>query len=235
MVGRGEVLERMTTVTSVHGTLEALWQPGGIGERHRRPVLLCPPHPRLGGSMDSALMAELVWQLGRRRHPTLRFNYAGVSASTGALALPWLPSVEQVGISPLLDDARAALCQLRETTGVREAAVVGVSIGAMVAAALALEDDDVSAAAFIAPPVRGILGPGDAIGAAALAKTGMPLVVVCGEADRTVSVADIRAACAGLSVVVIPRADHGFVAGLSACATAVVDVLSPTSEPLDEM
>ncbi len=235
MVGRGEVLERMTTVTSKNGILEALWQPGGIGEVHRRPVLLCPPHPRLGGSMDSAVMAELVWQLGHKRHPTLRFNYAGVSASSGTIALPWLPSVEPVDVSPLVDDARAALAQLRETTGTRQVAVVGVSVGAIIAATVALDDDDVTAAALIAPTVRGVLGPGDALSAAALATTGMPLVVVVGELDRTAPAADVRAACAGLSVVIVPRADHGFVAGLSACAGAVVDVLSPVDDGFEDM
>ena len=63
----------------------------------------------------------------------------------------------------------------------------------------------------------------------------MPLVVVVGEMDRTAPAADVRAACAGLSVVSIPRADHGFVAGLSACAAAVVDVLSPVDDGFEDM
>lgn len=229
MVGRGEILERMTTVPSSTGPLEALWQGGGIGVAHRRPVLLCPPHPRLGGSMDSAILAELVWQLARRRHPTLRFNYAGVSASQGSLALPWLPAVdatEAIDLTPLVDDARAALQQLLASTHSREVAVVGVSVGAIVAARLLLEDDAVVAAALVAPPVRGVLGPGDALDAAALAATGAPLVVVAGEDDRTVDLAGVRAACAGLPLVVVPGADHGFVRGLSACAAAVVRTVS---------
>jgi uncharacterized protein len=234
VVGRGEVLERMTTVPASTGPLEALWQGGGVGVAHRRPVLLCPPHPRLGGSMDSAVLAELVWQLARRRHPTLRFNHAGVSASHGTIALPWLPSADAVDPTPLVDDARAALRQLQESTGAREVAVVGVSVGALVAARLLLEEDAVAAAALVAPPVRGVLGPGDALDAAALAGTGAPLVVVAGEDDRTVALADIRAVCAGLPLVVVPGADHGFVRGLSACAAAVVRTLSPADDDDDE-
>ncbi len=234
MVGRGEVLERMTTVTTPHGPLEALWQGGGVGVTHRRPVLLCPPHPRLGGSMDSAVLAELVWQLARRHHPTLRFNFAGVSASQGTVALPWLPSADAVDISPLVDDARAALRQLQESTGAREVAVVGVSVGALVAARLLLEDDAVAAAALVAPPARGVLGPGDALDAAALARTGAPLVVVAGEDDRSVALTDVRAACAGLPLVTVPGADHGFVRGLSAAAAAVVRTLSPADDDDDD-
>lgn len=233
MVGRGEILERMTTVPAATGPLEALWQGGGIGAVHRRPVLLCPPHPRLGGSMDSAILAELVWQLARRRHPTLRFNYAGVSASQGEPALPWLPSADPVDLTPLVDDARAALRQLQKSTGAREVAVVGVSVGAVVAARLLVEDDAVAAAALVAPPVRGVLGPGDALDAAALAGTGAPLVVVAGEDDRTVALADVRAVCAGLPVVGVAGADHGFVRGLSAAAAAVVRALSPADDDDD--
>jgi len=230
MVGRGEILERMTTVPSTSGPLEALWQGGGIGVAHRRPILLCPPHPRLGGSMDSAILAELVWQLARRRHQTLRFNYAGVSASQGALALPWLPSADPVDLTPLVEDARAALRQLVESTGSREVGVVGVSVGAIVAARLLLEEDAVVAAALVAPPVRGVLGPGDAADgrglAAALAATGAPVVVVIGEDDQIVSAADVREVCGPLRVVGIPGADHGFVRGLTACASAVVATVS---------
>ena len=234
MVGRGEILERMTTVSGPAGPLEALWQGGGVGVAHRRPVLLCPPHPRLGGSMDSAVLAELVWQLARRRHPTLRFNHAGVSASQGSLALPWLPTADTVDLTPLVNDARAALRQLQETTGAREVAVVGVSVGAVVAAWLLQNDDAVVAAALVAPPVRGVLGPGDALDAAALAATGAPLVVVFGEDDRSVAANDVRAVCAGLSLMAIPGADHGFVRGLSAAAAAVVSTLSPGDDEDDD-
>lgn len=225
MVGRGEILERMTTVPTTTGPLEALWQGGGIGVAHRRPVLLCPPHPRLGGSMDSAILAELVWQLARRCHQTLRFNFSGVSASQGTMALPWLPSVEPVDLQPLVDDARAALHQLLASTGAREVGIVGVSIGAIVAARLLLEEDAVVAGALVSPPVRGMLGPGDALDAGALLGTGAPLVVVVGDADTHARASDVNDVCAGLRVVVVAGADHGFVSGLSACASAVVSTL----------
>lgn len=229
MVGRGEILERMTTVPTENGPLEALWQGGGIGVAHRRPVLLCPPHPRLGGSMDSAILAELVWQLARRRHQTLRFNFAGVSASQGTMALPWLPSSEPVDLEPLVEDARAALRHLIASTGAKDVGIVGVSVGAIVAARLFLEEDCVAACALVSPLVRGVLGPGDALDAAALAATGSPLVVVVGDADTHARAEDVTAVCKGLRVVVVPGADHGFVRGLSACASAVTSTLGSGS------
>lgn len=226
MVGRGEVLERMTTVPSPSGPLEALWQAGGVSVAHRMPILVCPPHPRLGGSMDSAVLAEIVWQLARRRHPTLRFNHAGVSASAGALGLPWLPSADDVDVGPLVEDANAALAQLLASTGAREVGVVGVSVGAVVAARLLLENDAVTAGVLVAPLLFGVLGPTPAIDVPALLALqagGCPIVVVVGEDDTLVNADDVERACRGLRVERIGGADHSFQRGMSACARAVVD------------
>jgi alpha/beta superfamily hydrolase len=247
MVGRGEILERMTTINGPHGVLEGLWQAGGVGVAHRAPVLVCPPHPRLGGSMDTTVCAELVWQLARRHHPTLRFNYAGVSASEGELGLPWLPwqpspssssatpsSVTPPTLAPLIDDARAALAQLKHSTGEDVVVIVGVSIGALVAAELFLQDPGASALGMVAPPLRGVLGPDDAIDIAALKATGFPVVVVVGDADRFVDAAAVAAACRGLSVRQIEGADHGFSRGLTAAARAVVEVVSVGGDDDDD-
>ena len=252
MVGRGEVLERMTTVPSPSGPLEALWQAGGVGVEHRMPILVCPPHPRLGGSMDSAILAEIVWQLARRHHPTLRFNHAGVSASAGTLALPWLPTTDVVDLTPLVDDAKAALAQLLASTGAREIGVVGVSVGALVAARLLLEHDAVMAGALVAPPLMGVVGPGLAIDIEALRTLqagGCPMVIVVGEADTLVNADDIDAAInppptgvanasrgsqPRLRVERISGADHSFQRGMSACARAVVDTFGGPDDDDDD-
>lgn len=243
MVGRGEILERMTTINGPHGVLEGLWQGGGVGVAHRAPVLVCPPHPRLGGSMDTTVCAELVWQLARRHHPTLRFNYAGVSASEGELSLPWLPWSRQhaddtaPSLSPLVDDARAALAQLKHSAGARAAIIVGVSVGALVAARLFLEDADACALGMVAPPLRGVVNDaaaGDAIDVAALVHSGFPVAVVVGDADRFVDADAVVAACRGLSVRRIEGADHGFSRGLTAAARAVVDVVSVGGDDDDD-
>jgi alpha/beta superfamily hydrolase len=239
MVERGQVLERMTVVDGPGGPLEALWQSGGVGREKAIPVLVCPPHPRLGGSMDSAVLAEIVWHLARRGHPTLRFNFSGVSASRGAMALPPLPSDDVVDVAPLVEDARAAAQQLRASTAAREVGVVGVSIGAVAAARLALEDDDVSACALVAPLIAPGLralakhrGAGAEAGAAIdlphLAgghTRGCPVLVVLGSADRFVDVEAGRAACeaVGLAAITIEGADHGFARGLTQTGRAVAD------------
>ncbi|MBM4280220.1 MAG: hypothetical protein FJ137_05515 [Deltaproteobacteria bacterium] len=237
MVGRGEILERMTLVPAPDGagSLEALWQGGAaggaagdaVGGPRAAPVLLCPPHPRLGGSMDSAVLAELVWVLGRRRHPTLRFNHRGAGASQGTLALPPWPWPGPVALGPLIDDARAALAQLAATTGARTVGAVGVSVGALVAATLAAtvadEDDDDDGGAvlidrlLLVSPPAGVLG-GDALAAlgAALGRAGVAVAVVVGDADRAVDAAALRRSWPDVFVHVVEGADHLFQRGLSA-------------------
>ena len=236
MVGRGEVLERMTTVP-LPGVddvfLEALWQGGGVAAEHRLPVLVCPPHPRLGGGMDSAVLAELVWNLGRRRHPTLRFNHRGVGASQGSLALPPLPSSSPVDLSPLLQDARAALAQLLSSTGARSVAVVGVSVGALVAARLAAIDDGVERAVLVAPPTVVPAVDDDDV-AQALARSGVPVSIVVGDDDRYVDVAGTgaRFGVARGAVHVVAGADHLFQRGLTALSQVCITALGSDDDDI---
>lgn len=226
MVGRGEVLERMTTIEGAGGDLEALWQAGGIGVEHQIPVVLCPPHPRLGGSMDSAILAEIVWHLARRRHPTLRFNYRGVSASTGTITLPYLPTADDVDFADLVQDAEAAILQMLSSTGAREVAVVGVSVGAFVAARLLATHDSVARGALVSPPLAMVpAGLDDAL-AQAIARSGCPVVVVVGADDTMAPPRSVELACKAFAATqVVERADHGFVSGLSACARFVATAL----------
>ena len=233
MVGRGEVLERMTTVPlPVSGGgdgasfLEGLWQGGGVGDAHRQPVLLCPPHPRLGGGMDSAVLAEIVWSLGRRRHPTLRFNFRGVGASQGTIALPPLPRPGPVDLGPLVNDARAALAHLLASTGERSVAVVGVSVGALVAARLAAFDDSVERALLVAPPTVVTAEDDDDV-ARVLARGGVPVAVVTGADDRFVDVSAVgaRFGVGRGAIHVVTHADHGFSRGLTEVARQAVEAL----------
>jgi uncharacterized protein len=131
----------MTIINGPAGALEALYQGGGMrGEEQKPPVLLLPPHPRLLGNAESAVLSELVWQLGLAGHPTLRFNHRGVGASAGLSSLPYLfdlpESFPADGWKELIDDATAAKQHLELTTG-QPARLIGYSVGGAVAAALA--------------------------------------------------------------------------------------------------
>src|SRR3982074_2839247 len=80
MVLAGQYLERSAVV----GDLDALYHRG----TREPPCAIAAPHPALGGSMTSPVVAELAWALTRAGHPTLRFDYRGVGASRGASRHP---------------------------------------------------------------------------------------------------------------------------------------------------
>lgn len=171
--------------------------------------------------MDSPICAELVWALGHRRHPTLRFNYAGVSASQGTVTLPALPPEQPLSreaLQPLVDDARAAIAHLCASTGERVIAVVGVSVGALVAAILAKEDDAVTAVALVAPALD--VAEFDA---ASIEGIGVNARVYVGDADTFAPLARVKAAVAHPTV--IAGANHTFSRGLPQLAALVVDQL----------
>jgi alpha/beta superfamily hydrolase len=46
-------------------------------------IVLCPPHPNFGGTLDFYLLADMVREFSKSRYTTLRFNYRGVAPSTG--------------------------------------------------------------------------------------------------------------------------------------------------------
>ncbi len=232
MVGRGEVLERMTTIAGPQGPLEALWQSGGVAGGgpalvHGAPVLLCPPHPALGGSMDSPVLADLVWLLGRRRHPTLRFNYAGVGASHGERGLPPLPvpGGAPVDLRALVDDANAAIAHLLQTSGDRRCYVVGLSVGALIAARLGAENDAVEKVALISPPVDVT-----DVDVAALDASGVLWRCYVGGDDVFAPVERWRLTMPRL--VVISHANHTFSRGLQALCVEVADELTSASDDL---
>jgi hypothetical protein len=220
VVERGQVLERMTVVAvadspgDAHAQLEALFQAGGTGDApHGTPVVLAGPHPRLGGSMDSPILAEIVWQLGRRRHPTLRFNWRGVGASTGAL-----------GDAPDPADLRAALDQALVGQGGLAAvcAVVGVSLGCAAAAAVGVSDPRVERVVLVAPPLGSVAWK-------ALVASGTPATVLVGEDDVHAPPAGLRAeiAAAGVQIAVrtIAGATHTFLRGLTELGRLVTEAL----------
>src|SRR2546423_12617205 len=75
MVLAGQFLERSVVV----GDLDALYHRG----TRDPPCAIAAPHPALGGSMISPVVAELAWALTRAGHATMRFDYRGVGASRG--------------------------------------------------------------------------------------------------------------------------------------------------------
>jgi alpha/beta superfamily hydrolase len=145
-------------------------------------LLLCHPHPQMGGTMNAPLLLALRDRLIAGGWSVLRFNYRGIGSSEGESGTG---SAEE-------GDARGALARLRQACPGVPIAVAGWSFGAGVAIRILSHEPDVEACVAIAPSVHGKedvtipLPPPDEI------QTRSPILVVCGERDEQVSPGDAR-------------------------------------------
>jgi alpha/beta superfamily hydrolase len=198
MVLPGEYLERSVVV----GDLDALYHRG----QRAPPCALASPHPAMGGSMTSPVVAELAWALTRAGHPTLRFDYRGVGASRGS-SRHRAGSMEIGDLQDEVADLLAACDQLLATARMPKACAIGYSFGAAVALRAA-RDPRIDRLVLIAPPTR-------LHDFSALQSLGKRALVVCAHHDAYCDRSLLRLPPEGL-LEVIPHADHFFGRGLTA-------------------
>lgn len=146
-------------------------------------LLLCHPHPKMGGTMNAPLLTALRDEMVRRGWAVLRFNFRGIGASEGEAGL---------GIAEVAD-ARAGLAAARQTTPDEPVAVAGWSFGGAVAVRLVAEEPGVAALVAIAPAVKekpdvtaGLPSPDEI-------ELRCPVHVIVGANDDLVSPQDARA------------------------------------------
>ncbi len=171
-------------------------------------LVIAPPHPLYGGSMDSPVVSELSWAATKAGLASLRFNWRGVGASSGE------PSGEP---DAACADYQAALEQLAETVS-GPLVAAGYSFGA--AAALR--------AAAASPRVRRLVlvAPYGGVDAAALGER--RTLILAGEHDRMSPPEPLEAVAAGapqVRFVQIEGADHFFGEGLAQLGAAVAEWL----------
>ncbi|HEX4384433.1 MAG TPA: alpha/beta fold hydrolase [Myxococcales bacterium] len=208
MVLAGQYLERSVVVDG----LDALYHRGT-----RDPAcVIASPHPAMGGSMTSPVIAELAWALTRGGHPTLRFDYRGVASSRGV-------SRQKPGriedVSDEVDDLYKVADQLIATTHEPAICAVGYSFGALVALRAA-SDPRISQLVLVAPP--NLLAD-----FSALASFAKPLFILCAQHDAYCD----RAALPGAPEV-IAHSDHFFHRGLTEMGKAVAEFLRAGRPPL---
>lgn len=197
MVTRGQYLERSVVV----GDLDALYHRG----QRDPPCVLASPHPAMGGSMLSPVIAELAWALTRAGHPTMRFDYRGVGSSRGRSRHP-PGSMEIRDLQDEVEDVLAVSDQLVATVQMRSVCAVGYSFGAAVVLEAA-QDARIERIVLIAPPTK-------LYDFAPLARVRKPALVVCAHHDAYCDRAALALPEDGL-LEVIPHADHFFGRGLT--------------------
>src|SRR5260221_2733498 len=116
--------ERDLSLATVDGvTLEAL---AHLPEAAERAVVLCHPHPLYGGTMHNALVVVVAKRLrdrGNDRAGWLRLNFRGVGRSEGTYGAG----------QAQVNDARAAIGQVRRRLPSAKVSLVGISFGTGVA------------------------------------------------------------------------------------------------------
>lgn len=179
-------------------------------------MVLCHPHPRMGGTMDAPLLLALRDALTGRGWAIVRFNFRGVGASEGS------PSTGEQETA----DAGGAVDFLRRRVGDLPMAIAGWSFGAAVALRVAAVEPDIAACVAIAPAVRP--KPGITAGLPADLTVQCPVLVICGANDAVSSPQDCKSFAAGLSdgrYVEVPGANHFFWAKYDDLAGEVTNFL----------
>lgn len=122
-------------------------------------VLICPPHPVLGGDMDNNVIVALNTALAAAGTPVLRFNYRGIGASESWRDLEsdqrqfWESSTCPDYEAEILVDCDNAFTELtRLLPAVASLFVIGYSFGTLPATRLA-QSARVTRLALISPPL----------------------------------------------------------------------------------
>jgi len=105
-------------------------------------AVVCHPHPQYGGNMDNNIVRTMTDVLGAAGWATLRFNFRGVGASSGAF-----------GGGVEAEDARAAVAFLGERMGLVTRVLAGYSFGAMVALQAGVQIGTIDQLIAVAPPL----------------------------------------------------------------------------------
>lgn len=170
-------------------------------------AVIAPPHPLMGGSMESPVVTEIAHACGRAGLHSLRFNWRGVGASAGRASDE--PEVADV-------DFRAAMEFLSESVAAPYVAC-GYSFGSLAALRASRQSPAPSRLILVAPITsmldEGLLldFPGD-------------ILIVAGQHDKWVdtrAVSQLAVQAKNARVEVIPGCDHFFMSGLAELGRAI--------------
>ena len=142
-------------------------------------VVMCHPHPMLGGNMDNPVVASLCRAAGEAGIASFRFNFRGVEGSEG----------EFRGGDAEHEDIKAALNMMRRWPGVdgKRIALAGYSFGAGVILRGLRHFKRARSLALVAPPIS-------AVKDSRVVEDKRPKLFVAGQQDRLVSSVDLQSA-----------------------------------------
>jgi uncharacterized protein len=195
-------------------------------------VLICPPHPFLGGDMDNNVVQTLASALAEAGLPVLRFNYRGIGGSASARDLSedqrqfWRDSsCPQYESEIHIDCAHAFAALQRMLPAVPAFSVIGYSFGCLPALSIAAAIP-LARLCLISPPLAKW-----AVSAAEFAVP-CPRALCYAPEDFACPAALIQALYDGGQGIrelhAFPAADHFFIGHEASLAEVVVKFLAAT-------
>ena len=146
-------------------------------------IVVCHPHPMLGGDMDNPVVTSICRAAGEMGIAALRFNFRGVEGSEG----------EFTNGDKEHDDVKAALNVVRRWPGIdgKRIALAGYSFGAGVILRGLRHFKRARSLALIAPPLSSLEG-------SRIVKDKRPKLFVVGQNDRLASSVELQRALDGM-------------------------------------
>lgn len=187
--------QELSLATEDGVSLEAL---GHLPVSAQRAVVLCHPHPLYGGTMHNALVVVVAKRLrerGNERIGWLRLNFRGVGKSGGTYGAG----------KAEINDARAAIGEVRRRVPSAKISMVGVSFGTGVAYSASVLDRGVERISLLTPSPRLLKeGVGEFMG---------PVQVVAAGNDELCTPEETQELTRrlGAKLDVVPGADHQFI------------------------
>ncbi len=186
--------------------IEGLWIASG-GDTG---VVICPPHPQMGGSMHNNVVETIRDAFAGQNYSTLRFNFRGVGESTGQF---------DEGRGEVQDVLSA--CDYLQKRGIKKIILAGYSFGAWVCCRLLKNHPfDFDATILVSPPDK--FSPFDWNGL-----EGKVDLIICGSLDPLCDTENIQkqAQPIGAKHLVLKSIDHFYNGGESQLAEALTQFI----------
>lgn len=185
-------------------------------------IVMCHPHPLLGGSMDNPVVTTVCRAACEAGIAGLRFNFRGVEGSEGEFG------GESARPEDIHEDIKAALDLMRRWPGVngKRITLAGYSFGAGAILLGMRRFKRARSLALIAPPLSALARSG-------IVKDKRPKLFIAGQNDRLTSSVELQRALDAvrepLRFCEIPHADHAMSGKEWEVADAVTDFVRQTS------
>jgi len=208
--------EELTFDSSDGLILEALLD---APEDPRAGLVLCHPHPNMGGTMNAPLLEAVTGRMTDEGWSVLRFNFRGIGKSEGEPTL----GIDEV------QDAKGGIALMRRRNADMPLAIAGWSFGAAVAIRAAAEDDSLVACVAIAPAVKEKPGVTAGLPPPEEIDLGVPLLMIAAANDELVESEDCKTWVAKIphaEVTLVQGANHFFWAKYDKLGEEIVDWLN---------